>query len=378
MKLRRLWLILAGGAAVFLGAALFLIQLWAEGGGLAGYLLLQSLLALGLPGYCFWAGRRARTGGEKWDGLWLLLIPLALFSARHILLKEVYVPIPISALLLGLELPFHTVTSRVRFGWGLPELAALLPLLVCLAGFQMGKGRLRRRGVTALFAAALCLLTLAGASGRQPPPAGEGEAPVCVMGIYTEPGNWESLPGAGLDFGHSFLTFQNVSDGEILVGRLPVQPGEQITVGKFGNVESASGGYQGAYYNVEAQRRAVFGWYSSARSRFMPLTAEQLERVSQVLRRNERGYTGVLNNCSELAAGVWNSVLSPGDEAYFVRTATPALLYREMERQGDFETGNGGMSFSAPPCYYDGSGLAACADRLIPDSAAALTTGEAP
>lgn len=180
---------------------------------------------------------------------------------------------------------------------------------------------------------------------------------VCVMRLYSESPEGLSWLRSG-DFGHTFLTFLNTSASDITVGRHTVEPGKMVSIGKFGKFE----GYQGAFYNAETGRKARFGWYADAKSVYLELTEDQLQTVSDYLKKHLEGYTIVGDNCAYYAAKAWNSVLSPGDARYIDHFSTPASVCQDLEEMENCLVGNSLLQADYELCYYDGTALVTCED----------------
>lgn len=199
-------------------------------------------------------------------------------------------------------------------------------------------------------------------------PAADGEAPensdiVCVMRIYSDPGRVSFSPQVSVDFGHSFLTFLNVSSSDITVGRHTVAPHQMVSVGKFGNLTEQADGFKGVFYNIESHRSQAFGWYATGRSIFLDITASELDAISDCIKRMQSGYIEVGNNCAAFAGLVWNSILPSDHAKYLDHIGTPSLLYQDMGRISDYYTGNGLVRADYDPCCYIGSVCVICEDR---------------
>ena len=160
---------------------------------------------------------------------------------------------------------------------------------------------------------------------------------VCVMRIYSDPGIVSFSPQLSMDFGHSFLTFLNVSSSDITVGRHTVAPNQMISVGKFGNLTDYAGGFKGVFYNIESHRSQALGWYATGRSIFMDLTASELNTISACIKQMQAGYIEVGNNCATFAGLVWNSILPSDHAKYIDHVGTPSLIYQDMEGIGGYD-----------------------------------------
>lgn len=133
-----------------------------------------------------------------------------------------------------------------------------------------------------------------------------------------------------------------------------------VSIGKFGKFEE----YKGAFYNAETNRKVRYGWYTSARSIYMELTASQLQTVSNYLNRNQAGYQAVGNNCASYAVNAWNSVLSVNDDKYIDHFVTPTVVYQDIGAIGYYLEGNGLLKADYDLCYYSGTTRVTCKDYL--------------
>lgn len=182
---------------------------------------------------------------------------------------------------------------------------------------------------------------------------------VCVMRIFSDPSASSSGSSAG-DTGHSFLTFLNASTSNNTVGRHTVAPNKMVSIGKNGRFDE----YKGAFYNLETTRKERLGWYTSARSIYMELTASQLQTVSNYLKSHQEGYTVVGDNCATYATKAWNSVLLMNDSQYINHFATPTDVYEEISEIGNYINGNSLLRADYDLCYYDGATRKTCDDYV--------------
>lgn len=191
---------------------------------------------------------------------------------------------------------------------------------------------------------------------------------VCVMRIYADPDGEDSSLSQGHNFGHAFLTFLNCSQEAITIGRFAVEPGKMISVSKFGNFGEYSNNFQGVFYNVETQRKAKLGWYATAESMYIDLTASQLEKVSKYIVAHQKGYFELGSNCALLSAEAWNSALPNNRDQYIDVSGimTPRIVRKAIEAYGYYYTGNGLLQADFNCCYYDGDKQVYCGDPKIP------------
>lgn len=191
------------------------------------------------------------------------------------------------------------------------------------------------------------------------------EAIVCVMRIYSDSSQGSSS-GSG-SFGHSFLTFLNVSSSTITVGRYQVDPQKMVSISKFGNLQSATpDNFKGVFYNVETNRAAC-GWYSTAVSTYQELTQTQLSKISSKIISEENGYSDLSDNCAKFSASIWNSTLAIGSEQHITALAAPDEIYREIKNMPSHmvTTGGGLMLASYSCCYFVGTSLRTFTDPKI-------------
>lgn len=352
-------LLFLGTCTPILGVLFCLVQIQFNPRSPAAYLLVQGGMAVLFLALFAGAGWRfAQREGARWNKWLFFAVPVLCLVVERGALGR---PFLAGVLLLGLNAPFFALWGPV---YGLapscPELATALPTLLCFLAFWLGERAGQKkpavRPLPLLCAAAVCVGGLALYAARPTTAPADGD-PVCVLRIYSDPG------AGGTDFGHTFLTVENLSDHTLTIGRHPVEPQTTVSVGKFRTYDAQRGGYyEGLSYNVETQRAEYLHWYAVDRSMARRLTAPELDRVNRVLLRLERGYSEVGNNCCTLAAQAWNGTLSPKDPRYVVRYGTPALVYREMGESGNFQTGNDHLSADYPCCYYDGDVLRTFAD----------------
>ena len=399
---KKVALFLLGSLSPLLGIGVFLLQLQCNPHGWVRYGVAQTLLLLVFLAYFFAVGWLfAKQGCGKWQAWCFFAVPLLLLIVNHSVLRNIPLLVVTEALLLGVEAPFHHLLSGLHFAFDAWQIIpACFPTAVCFVAFCMGQwcasrpfDLRQRRRVYFLVGLPLALCGIAllvpastqdveqdavfsayeiqaglvrGMSASQVAqvPSTEEEI-VCVMRIYSDPG-CADLAARVFDFGHTFLTVLNVSPTDIQVGRLMVEPGKMVSIGRMGNIGAPADFYKGVFYNMEVQRRQQLGWYTVDKSIYQELNAQQLQRVSQYITGHESGYLFVSNNCATLAVGAWNTALTARDAKHMDHFSTPALVYQEMERIGNAYDGNALIYANDEPCYYDGSALVPCKDRYLP------------
>lgn len=363
---RRAALVLLGGAAQLVGAATLLLGLWCAPDGGFAYRLTQALLAAAfLAGFYFCARRAARARG---DGACFFALP-TLSLLLGIFARGVHESPVTSVLVSGLAVPFHTLLPTLQFAFDrallLPK---ALPVLACMLAFRLGSradrtpdARRARRGAAlacAIFIALALVLPdgFAHSADGERSTADAGDI-VCVMRIYSDPPVTSLGPLAG-GFGHTFLTFHNVSSTDLMIGRHMLAPDKMVSIGKFARLD----GCAGTFYNAETDRAARLGWYTGARSLGMALTAKQLEAVNAQLCAHENGYLWVGSNCATLSALAWNAALPAGDSRRITHFSTPAQVYQDITAAGSYLDGNGLLQADYALCYFNGATKVLCTD----------------
>lgn len=153
-----------------------------------------------------------------------------------------------------------------------------------------------------------------------------------------------SLPS--LD-GHAWVVITNYQAGSITIGKLSgISQYKSLSIGTWGNESE----HKGLWYNLEAQR-VLGGAYASRVSLNMDLNASQLATVNSVIANNDSWSS--LNNCSDFAIKVWNSVSSTSlNNGVF---HTPTALRDSIKAQSWYTSGSP-FSYDYLVYYAQGTG----------------------
>lgn len=122
--------------------------------------------------------------------------------------------------------------------------------------------------------------------------------------------------------GHTWIYVENTSKKPIKVGLYEVPAGQGVSIGSF--AFTSYDGW-GLYYNVEATRENRSGYWVNHWSKTMDMTASDLEKLNESLRKYPN-YWGVVANCATFAFSMWNSV--SGDS--FFSLLIPAISQAEV------------------------------------------------
>jgi hypothetical protein len=176
----------------------------------------------------------------------------------------------------------------------------------------------------------LALLTpgCAGGGAKNKTLAEPAGAAAAVLRVYAYDGDSERvflLP----NLGHAFVSLSNTGDAAVELPGLRLLPGEEITIGTWGQRA-----HWGIWYNVEARYMSI-GHYKGVISLAKPVTADGIAAMADYMRGNDRWTFG--ENCSKFAMSLWNS--AAGRDALAVDgVVTPNKLKRQIENYSAAET----------------------------------------
>lgn len=123
--------------------------------------------------------------------------------------------------------------------------------------------------------------------------------------------------------GHSFLVFTNTCSSQITIGHMPVDPGDSVTIGTFGNRTE----HAGIWYNIEGCLGTSTTTYALATG----LTIAELQKVNATINSNDSW--SISNNCSAFAVKVWNSGPVGGVSGW-----NPTALVSSIKGNSNYQT----------------------------------------
>lgn len=153
-------------------------------------------------------------------------------------------------------------------------------------------------------------------------PASSGSgAVVAKLVLFSDPStnvhSTELFSGLEINYDiglHSWIVVRNVSDANIVVGKMTIAPGTEIAVGTWGNQSE----HVGVWYNLEPYKIKYSSGYPGRVSTTCDLTSDKLATLSQFIRNNDSWSR--TNNCSAFAESAWNSVASRSISAGIIKT----------------------------------------------------------
>ncbi len=142
--------------------------------------------------------------------------------------------------------------------------------------------------------------------------------------VYTQ----ELFSGIELNYDiglHSWIVVRNVSNDDIVVGKMTIAPSTEIAVGTWGNKSE----HIGVWYNLEPYLINYNAGYTGRVSITCDLTEDKLATLSQFIRNNDSwSYT---NNCAAFAEDAWNEVASTSISAGIIKT--PKTLGKNIKKR---------------------------------------------
>lgn len=152
--------------------------------------------------------------------------------------------------------------------------------------------------------------------------ADPAEGSVALLRIYTMSDD-DSDSSVNMS-GHAFLSVTNVSDGDINVGGLLIEPGKSVTIGTRGNRNEHSG----IWYNLESYYMYYLpSFYPHLYAMQTSLDADQLAVLDQNLSHADKWCA--VYNCSAFSTSMWNAVCS--DQLSAGRPYNPYHLQEDMK-----------------------------------------------
>ena len=133
--------------------------------------------------------------------------------------------------------------------------------------------------------------------------------------------------GVGSSFGlegHTFLIFKNIGTTEITVGHMPLEAGESVTIGTFGNRPA----HKGIWYNIEGYCGVTPPTYALLTG----VTYGELIDINRAI--NNHDTWSITDNCSSFAVDVWNA----GNSGKTLSGGNPAAVVSSIKKQSGYTT----------------------------------------
>lgn len=178
------------------------------------------------------------------------------------------------------------------------------------------------------------------------------------VSLYCYPGTGSNLAGDVIkgDFGHAFITIQNLRSNSTKIGRMSVDMYKTISIGKWSIEE-----HQGIWYNIELNRDDI---KSVSDTIYMDeyITDDQLNDLNIYLcDKKIDKYNVFEDNCSTFAMNVWNKISSRQVDAGKVNN--PMYLYNFMKNYDYFKNSN--MPYEDRVGYYNDDFISVSSINLV-------------
>lgn len=148
--------------------------------------------------------------------------------------------------------------------------------------------------------------------------------------LFTYDGRGESHFGL-MNLGHSFLSIENMFSENIVVGKMTLEPSEEIALGTW-SVKA----HFGLWYNLESNYSKAYRKYDGRISISIGLTLEDLDKVNKFIEDND--YWGVYKNCSYFALNLFNLVASDSEYIDTPLIYTPSYIANIVKQFDTYET----------------------------------------
>ena len=155
------------------------------------------------------------------------------------------------------------------------------------------------------------------------------ESDVALLTIFSDNGKGESN-WLTRNYGHSFFTVTNLSNKELIVGDVVVNPSDTIAVGLWSIYE-----HFGVWYNVESNYIKEHNKYAQRVSLTIGISLEDIYSITEVIKNNDLWTP--LYNCSKFALDVWNTVASENEKIDTKLLMSPGYLVEEIKKFAGYE-----------------------------------------
>lgn len=153
---------------------------------------------------------------------------------------------------------------------------------------------------------------------------------VIKLTLFTYDGKGESHFGL-MNLGHTFLSFENISDENIDIGKMTLESGDEIALGTW-SVKS----HFGIWYNLEGNYSRDYRKYDGRISVSIGISSEDVKKVNEYISKND--HWSALKNCSYFALNLYNLVATDTETINTPLIYTPAYIASKIKLFDSFET----------------------------------------
>lgn len=163
--------------------------------------------------------------------------------------------------------------------------------------------------------------------------------------LFTYDGKGESHFGL-MNLGHTFLSFENISSENVMVGKMSVAPGETIAVGTWSVLS-----HFGIWYNLEGNYVDFNNKYDGRVSVTIGIDSEDMVKVNKFIEENDRW--NPLKNCSYFALNLYNEVAGESESIPLPMIYTPTYIAEHIRAFVEFDE-NKAIDCADGFGYFDG------------------------
>lgn len=168
---------------------------------------------------------------------------------------------------------------------------------------------------------------------------------VALLSLFTFDGNSESHFGL-FNLGHAFLSLENISENNLSIGKNTLAPRKTISIGTW-SIKA----HFGVWYNVESNYIKDFDKYNGRVSITCGVSLEDIQKINNFI--NSHDYWSPLNNCSNFALNLWNTIATKEETLEKPLIYSPAKLARALKAFESFEV-NRPIETEDKFHYFDG------------------------
>ena len=154
----------------------------------------------------------------------------------------------------------------------------------------------------------------------------EDDVAILTINAYQGGDSWAGSSGS-FNFGHAFLTVENITTSALLLGHRYLYYGDAITVGTWSIL--ATGYESGLYYGYERTNASGNWKYTPCRRLSTVITESEFSALSAQLLLSSNNAWGPFNTCTNFAIRLWNLVI-PTYSLTLTETNLPNNLYNEL------------------------------------------------
>ena len=146
---------------------------------------------------------------------------------------------------------------------------------------------------------------------------------IAYITLYTFDGKSESKWGL-MNLGHAFIGIENISDEIISIYGYDINPNKSITLGTWSIWK-----HWGVWFNVESNYIRLHDKYNGRISITTGISLEDIDSLNEYV--SERDKWSFLNNCSNFALNLWNTIAEDSEYIYKPVIYTPSYLTEQIK-----------------------------------------------